>query len=97
MNILSLVLLFALAFLVVWMLSKPLFDARNPDGDQALQRQASLQAERERLLSALQELDFDHGVGKMSTVDYTAQRAALMAEAVNVERRIELASDSRQK
>ncbi len=39
---------------------------------------SSLLAERERALSALQELDFDYGLGKIPADEYSAQRASLL-------------------
>ena len=45
---------------------------------------ADLRAERESLLTALRELDFDHATGKVADDDYTPQRAALVARGVAI-------------
>lgn len=42
------------------------------------QEVSALLAERERAINALQELDFDHVLGKVPAEDYPAQRAALV-------------------
>ncbi len=50
---------------------------------------SALLAEKERLLDAIQELDFDYTLGKIPQVDYPSQRAALVAEAAAVIQQIE--------
>ncbi|MBI4928712.1 MAG: zinc ribbon domain-containing protein [Anaerolineae bacterium] len=50
---------------------------------------SSLLAERDRLLNALQELDFDNGLGKIPAEDYPAQRALLLQQAAAVLRRLD--------
>lgn len=46
-------------------------------------------AERDRLITALQELDFDHVLGKIPPEDYPNMRAALLTQAAEVLRRID--------
>lgn len=45
---------------------------------------AALLDERERILAALQELDFDHALGKIPAADYPTQRAALLQKGAEV-------------
>jgi hypothetical protein len=45
---------------------------------------SSLLAEKERVLSALQELDFDHTLHKIPEEEYPVQRAALMTRAAEI-------------
>ncbi len=45
---------------------------------------AALLAERERILAALQELDFDHALGKIPAADYPPQRAVLLQKGAEV-------------
>ena len=51
--------------------------------------QSTLLAEYERLLNALQELDFDYALGKIPAEDYPGQRAALLQSAAGVLRRLD--------
>lgn len=44
----------------------------------------ALIAERESLLIALRDLDFDYATGKITTEDYTPQRAELVARGVAI-------------
>ena len=94
----ALFLILALALLVGMYISRPFFgvegDADAPEGEQPEQVQedhlrSALLAERDRLLSALQELDFDNGLGKIPADDYPPQRAALAHAAADVLRRID--------
>lgn len=50
---------------------------------------SSLLAERERVLTALQELEFDNNLGKVPEEDYPAQRAALVQKGAEVLRRLD--------
>jgi RNA polymerase-binding transcription factor DksA len=50
---------------------------------------SALLAERERALNALQELDFDFGLGKIPTEEYSAQRADLLQRGAEVLRRLD--------
>ncbi len=48
-----------------------------------------LMAERDRLLNALQELDFDHALGKIPAEDYPVQRASLLRQGAQVLRELD--------
>ncbi len=50
---------------------------------------SSLMAERDRLINALQELDFDHDLGKIPDEDYPAQRSELLKRGADVLRRLD--------
>jgi rubrerythrin len=56
---------------------------------QSGQEISSLLAERERALNALQELDFDYGLGKVPAEEYSAQRASLLQKGADVLRRLD--------
>ncbi len=58
-------------------------------GPQGVGQLSALQAERERLLDALQELDLDHFMGKVLERDYRPQRQALTLQGAQVLRRID--------
>jgi NADH pyrophosphatase NudC (nudix superfamily) len=96
----ALFLVLALALLVGMYICRPFMALENeqepdePDGDKEGKRQAdqlrsTLLAERERLLSALQELDFDYNLGKIPAEDYPPQRAGLTHEAAEAMRRLD--------
>jgi hypothetical protein len=50
---------------------------------------STLLAERERALSALQELDFDYGIGKVPAEEYSAQRLILVQKGSDILRRLD--------
>jgi hypothetical protein len=50
---------------------------------------STLLAERERALNALQELDFDNGIGKVPASEYSAQRAILVQKGSAILRRLD--------
>lgn len=50
---------------------------------------SSLMAERDRVINALQELDFDYKLGKIPEEDYPAQRAELLQNGAAILRRLD--------
>ena len=48
-----------------------------------------LKAERDRVINSLQELDFDHTLGKIPTEDYPDQRALLLKKGADVLRKLD--------
>lgn len=50
---------------------------------------SALMAERDRLINALQELDFDYALGKIPEEDYPAQRAVLLQQGAEVLRELD--------
>ena len=96
----ALFLILALALLVGMFISRPFLalesdqETDGPDGDKEGQQQgdqlrSTLLAERDRLLSALQELDFDYNLGKIPAEDYPPQRAVLTHAAAEALRRLD--------
>ncbi|MCX7609934.1 MAG: zinc ribbon domain-containing protein [Anaerolineales bacterium] len=75
----------AASFYFIW---RPLPAARrlNPSSDH---ERSFLLAERERLLRALQELDFDYALGKVPEEDYPTLRAELLRRGGEVVRQLE--------
>jgi len=45
---------------------------------------SALMAERDRLINSLQELDFDHSLGKIPDEDYPDQRAELLQKGADI-------------
>ena len=50
---------------------------------------SALLAERERALTALMELDFDNGIGKIPADEYSAQRAGLIQKGADILRQLD--------
>lgn len=81
MDLASLLLSAALVLLVAMFIARPLIE-RAGLGAHRPTRAEALAAEREAVVAALRELDFDHATGKIAEEDYSAQRAALVAQGV---------------
>ncbi len=82
-------LLIVLVFIVLF-ISHPFFERRRARAAQSSHELSSLLAERERLLTALQELDFDQSLGKIPAEDYPAQRAELLQKGAEVLRQLDV-------
>lgn len=63
-------------------------DVANAEKEQDHLR-SSLMAERDRILTALQELDFDYALGKVPEDEYPIQRTALLKNGADVLRKLE--------
>jgi len=50
---------------------------------------SALKAERDRVINSLQELDFDHTLGKIPAEDYPGQRALLLQKGADVLRKLD--------
>jgi rubrerythrin len=50
---------------------------------------SALQAERDRVINSLQELDFDFKLGKIPAEDYPEQRAALLQKGADILRKLD--------
>ncbi len=88
-------LILALVLLVAAILARPFIQHAHPAleapqaGENLDHQRSELLAERDRLLVALQELEFDHELGKIAAEDYPAQRAVLRQAAADVLRRLD--------
>jgi hypothetical protein len=93
MEIGSILLILALLVLVILFISRPFFAKEKSVSDQASRLQdhehSFLLAERDRLLNALQELDFDYDLHKVPEEDYAAQRGVLLQRGADVLRRLD--------
>ena len=81
-------LLIAVVVIVSLIIFRPFLD---PSGGKveavdlsANHRQSSLLAEKERLLAAIQELEFDHQTGKVDDETFPGQHLELMQKAARV-------------
>jgi NADH pyrophosphatase NudC (nudix superfamily) len=84
MDLAALLFLIALLLGVSLYLVMPLMRNGRPRASEETQEVSSLLAERERLLNALQELDFDFQLGKIPEEDYPTQRADLLRRGADV-------------
>ena len=94
MDIGSLFLILALLILVVLFISRPFYERRSAIGLSTVSGEeehelSTLLAERDRLLNALQELDFDHALGKIPDEEYPIQRAFLLQHGAEVLRELD--------
>lgn len=97
MDLGSIFLILALAVLVSLFISRPLLTRQGEDIPlvtrqatvQADHERSALLAEQERILNALQELDFDQALGKIPPEDYPAQRAAYLQAGVAILQRLD--------
>lgn len=96
----SLFLILALALVVGLFIAQPFFknvSGSNADKESTVRsaeeerehQRSSLLAERDRVLNALQELDFDYALGKVPAEEYPLQRSALLKTGADVLRRLD--------
>lgn len=92
----SLFLILALLLLVLLFITQPFLHRRSRvsiDASNAQQKseheRSSLLAERDRVLTALQELDFDNALGKVPEDEFPLQRAELLKTGADVLRRLD--------
>src|SRR3989337_3677596 len=89
MDIGSIFLILALLVLVGLFIGRPLFERKAISVSEEEHELSSLLAERDRLLNALQELDFDYSLGKIPEDDYPAQRALLVQKGADILRQLD--------
>lgn len=84
-------LFLALFIFVAIFVARPVVEKRSVIVSELEQDRSALLAERDRLLNAIQELDFDHSLGKVPQEDYPAQRQRLLQRGAAVLRRLDAA------
>jgi hypothetical protein len=98
MDLGSIFLIIALLALVAIFIGRPLLEAKPRDTTAAQffadaargdRKRSALLAERDRVLNALSELDFDHAVGKIPEEDYPEQRSTLLEHGAQVLRELD--------
>ncbi len=95
MDLAAILFLIALLLAVSLYLVTPLMNNRTVRRREDSQEVSSLLAERERLLNALQELDFDFQLGKIPEEDYPEQRADLLRRGAEVLKKLDSLGASR--
>jgi len=88
MDLGAILFLLALLILVVIFVGRPFLSGAKI-ARATTQENSALLAERERILTALQELDFDNALGKIPAEDYPAQRADLLQRGADVLRQLD--------
>jgi hypothetical protein len=89
MDLGAILLLIALLMGVSLYLAAPLMRNHSRSVQQETQEASSLMAERDRIINALQELDFDFKLGKIPEEDYPAQRAELLQLGTGVLKKLD--------
>lgn len=89
MDIGSIFLFLGLFILVVIFISKPFFERSASAMTQEEHEYSALLAERDRLLTAIEELDFDYALGKIPEDEYPAQRASLVRRGAETLRQLD--------
>lgn len=89
MDIGAIFLILAVLILVGIFLAQPFKERRSRNITSEDHELSSLLAERDRLLTALQELDFDHTLGKIPAEEYPSQRADLLKRGAEILRQID--------
>jgi rubrerythrin len=85
----AVLLLAAVAIGVGFFVAIPFMEGRRAAASASDQELSSLLAERDRLINALQELDFDYTLGKIPAEAYPAQREELLRNGAGILRRID--------
>jgi RNA polymerase-binding transcription factor DksA len=90
MDIGAIFLLLSVCLLTGLFVARPFLERRRMTSVAADDQELStLLAERDRLITALQELDFDHTLGKIPSQDYPVMRANLLQRATEVLRSLD--------
>jgi rubrerythrin len=89
MDLGSIFLILALLLLTGLFVARPFFDHKGTLVSKEERVHSSLLADRDRILAALQELDFDNSMGKIPEEDYPVQRALLLKRGADVLRQME--------
>ncbi len=84
MDIGSLLVVLAIALITVAYIARPIIQHQGRRVTLEDRRLSALAAERDRVLSMLQELEMDMATGKIESEHYQAQRAALVAEGAAI-------------
>lgn len=92
MDLGSIFLILSLFILVALFVGRPLFEEKRISVATQVSEQhvrSSLMAERDHILDALQELDFDYTLGKIPEEDYPLQRKSLLVAGSEILRQLD--------
>ncbi len=80
----ALLIILALLVIVGGVIARPFLAHRSENTRLPAARYSELLAERDRVLDAIQELDFDHAMGKLESQEYRQQRAGLVQRGASI-------------
>ncbi len=89
MDLASILIILALAVLAAAFIARPLVGRQGEAVSEQERRLSGLQAERDKLLASVQEMDLDHAMGKIADEDYRPQRSLLVARGAELLREID--------
>ena len=89
MDIGSLLLVLAVLIVVGLFVAQPYLDRRQRSVNTEAQEISALMAERDRVINALQELDFDFKLNKIPAEDYPVQRASLLQKGTDLLKKLD--------
>jgi len=89
MDLGSFLIMTGLGLLVVAFLARPLVDKRVSGAKADDHQLSALQAERDKVLTMLREIDMDQAMGKIGADDFQVQRAMLMTHGSAVLRELD--------
>jgi hypothetical protein len=92
MEIGSLFLVLAVSLIVGLYVAQPFLERRGRRVTAEAQEISALLAERDRVVNALQELDFDYNLNKIPAEDYPAQRAELLQKGADILKQLDALS-----
>ena len=90
MDIGSIFLILAVLLLVAWYVARPFIEGKSSVVTKESQELSHLLAEQDRVLTALQELEFDFQLGKIPAEDYPAQRELMLHHGAETLRQIDV-------
>ena len=85
----SIFLVLAVLVLVGMYLYAPFMSRARRMATNEMHETSALKAERDRVINSLQELDFDHKLGKIPAEDYPEQRAELLKKGAEILRQLD--------
>jgi hypothetical protein len=94
MDIGSILLILALMILVGVYILRPVMERKSVLVTEEDRSESALLAERDRILDAIQELDFDHTMGKIPAEEYPMQRAQLLQRGADILRQLDTTQDA---
>ena len=91
----SILILMAILLPVLAYLAQPIVSGQGMEVSRRERRLSTLEAERDHLISTIQEMDADFSMGKMDLADYQAERSALITRGAETLREIDTLTDSK--
>ncbi|MGD8555641.1 MAG: zinc ribbon domain-containing protein [Anaerolineales bacterium] len=85
----SILLILAVALVVGVYVARPFGVYRGAALSEGERKRSALEAERERVLAIILELDMDYTMGKIATEDYQAQRGEWVAQGASILKQID--------